>query len=55
VAGMLASGDLKIIVGALLSEILLQKMPEEFGVHFRREGVLHQVLKNSLHKVLMII
>jgi E3 ubiquitin-protein ligase TRIP12 len=56
VAGMLASGDLKIIVGALqLSEILLQKMPEEFGVHFRREGVLHQVLKNSLHKVFMII
>jgi E3 ubiquitin-protein ligase TRIP12 len=50
---MLASGDLKIIM--LLSEILLQKMPEEFGVHFRREGVLHQVLKNSLHKVLMII
>ena len=46
VAGMLSSGDLKIIVGALqLSEILLQKMPEEFGVHFRREGVLHQVQK----------
>ena len=41
---MLSSGDLKIIVGALqLSEILLQKMPEEFGVHFRREGVLYQV------------
>jgi E3 ubiquitin-protein ligase TRIP12 len=56
VAGMLASGDLKIIVGALqLSEILLQKMPEEFGVHFRREGVLHQVLKYSLHKVFGII
>jgi len=35
----------QIIVGALqLSEILLQKMPDEFGVHFRREGVLHQVL-----------
>ena len=46
IAGMLSSGDLKIIVGALqLSEILLQKMPEEFGVHFRREGVLHQVQK----------
>ena len=46
VAGMLSSGDLKIIVGALqLSEILLQKMPEEFGVHFRREGVLYQVQK----------
>ena len=46
IAGMLSSGDLKIIVGALqLSEILLQKMPEEFGVHFRREGVLHQIQK----------
>ena len=46
VAGMLSSGDLRIIVGALqMSEILLQKMPEEFGVHFRREGVLHQVQK----------
>ncbi|CAB4064432.1 TRIP12 [Lepeophtheirus salmonis] len=46
VAGMLSSGDLKIIIGALqISEILLQKIPEEFGVHFRREGVLHQVQK----------
>ena len=45
IAGMLSSGDLKIIVGALqLSELLLQKMPDEFGVHFRREGVLHQVI-----------
>ena len=36
IAGMLSSGDLKIIVGALqLSELLLQKMPDEFGVHFR--------------------
>lgn len=46
VAGMLSSGDLRIIVGALqMSELLLQKLPEEFGVHFRREGVLHQVQK----------
>ena len=44
IAGMLSSGDLRIIVGALqMSELLLQKMPDEFGVHFRREGVLHQV------------
>ena len=36
IAGMLSSGDLRIIVGALqMSELLLQKMPEEFGVHFR--------------------
>ncbi|QQP32337.1 Thyroid hormone receptor interactor 12, partial [Caligus rogercresseyi] len=48
VAGMLSSGDLKIIIGALqISEILLQKMPEEFSVHFRREGVLHQAQKLS--------
>jgi E3 ubiquitin-protein ligase TRIP12 len=46
IAGMLSSGDLRIIVGALqLSELLLQKIPSEFGVHFRREGVLHQVQK----------
>ncbi len=46
VAGMLSSGDLRIIVGALqMSELLLQKMPEEFSVHFRREGVLYQVHK----------
>ena len=46
IAGMLSSGDLRIIVGALqMSELLLQKMPDEFGVHFRREGVLHQVQK----------
>ena len=41
---MLSSQDLKIIVAALqLSETLLTKLPEQFGVHFRREGVLHQV------------
>ena len=45
IAGMLSSGDLRIIVGALqMSELLLSKMPDEFGVHFRREGVLHQVI-----------
>ena len=43
---MLSSGDLRIIVGALqMSELLLQKMSEEFSVHFRREGVLYQVHK----------
>merc|ERR1719186_823686 len=46
VAAMLSSQDLKIIVSALqLSEILLEKLPEQFSVHFRREGVLHQVQK----------
>jgi len=46
VAAMLSSQDLKIIVSAQqLSEILLEKLPEQFSVHFRREGVLHQVQK----------
>ncbi|XP_066255069.1 E3 ubiquitin-protein ligase TRIP12 isoform X1 [Euwallacea similis] len=44
IAGMMASSDLRIVVGALqMAEILMNKLPDEFGVHFRREGVLHQV------------
>ncbi|KAL1512943.1 hypothetical protein ABEB36_002442 [Hypothenemus hampei] len=44
IAGMMASTDLRIVVGALqMAEILMNKLPDEFGVHFRREGVLHQV------------
>lgn len=43
-AGMMASNDLRIVVGALqMSEILMQKLPDIFGVHFRRDGVLHQI------------
>ena len=46
VAAMLSSQDLKIIVSALqLSETLLTKLPDQFSVHFRRKGVLHQVQK----------
>ncbi|KAF0286822.1 E3 ubiquitin-protein ligase TRIP12 [Amphibalanus amphitrite] len=37
--GMLSSGDLKIVVAALqLAEVLIQKLPEQCSVHFRREG-----------------
>ncbi|KAG5888420.1 hypothetical protein JTB14_016323 [Gonioctena quinquepunctata] len=44
IAGMMASSDLRIVVGALqMAEILITKLPDEFGVHFRREGVLHQI------------
>ncbi|XP_057663764.1 E3 ubiquitin-protein ligase TRIP12 isoform X1 [Diorhabda carinulata] len=44
IAGMMASSDLRIVVGALqMADILMTKLPEEFGVHFRREGVLHQI------------
>ncbi|CAG9814274.1 unnamed protein product [Phaedon cochleariae] len=43
IAGMMASADLRIVVGALqMADILMTKLPDEFGVHFRREGVLHQ-------------
>jgi E3 ubiquitin-protein ligase TRIP12 len=39
IAGMMASQDLRIVVGALqMAEILMLKLPEVFGVHFRREG-----------------
>lgn len=44
IAGMLASNDLRIVVGALqMAEILMNKLPEVFSVHFRREGVMHQI------------
>ncbi|KFB42782.1 thyroid hormone receptor interactor 12 [Anopheles sinensis] len=44
IAGMMASNDMRIVVGALqMSDILMQKLPEVFGVHFRREGVMHQI------------
>lgn len=44
IAGMMASSDLRIVVGALqMAEILMNKLPVEFGVHFRREGVIHQI------------
>lgn len=44
IAGMMASSDLRIVVGALqMAEILMTKLPDVFGVHFRREGVMHQI------------
>jgi len=46
IAAMLSSQELKITVSALqLSKVLLDKLPQEFSVHFRREGVLHQIQK----------
>lgn len=45
-AAMMSSNDLKVVVGALqMADILMQKLPEVFGVYFRREGVMHQVKK----------
>lgn len=44
IAGMMASSDLRIVVGALqMADILMNKLPDVFGVHFRREGVMHQI------------
>ncbi|CRK99378.1 CLUMA_CG012674, isoform A [Clunio marinus] len=44
IAGMMASNDLRIVVGALqMAEILMQKLPEVFSIHFQREGVMHQI------------
>lgn len=44
IAGMMASNDLRIVVGAVqMAEILMQKLPEIFGMHFLRDGVSHQL------------
>ncbi|XP_028896731.2 E3 ubiquitin-protein ligase TRIP12 isoform X3 [Zeugodacus cucurbitae] len=44
IAGMMGSNDLRIVVGALqMAEILMQKLPDVFGTHFRREGVIYQI------------
>lgn len=44
IAGMMASNDLRIIVGSIqMAEILMQKLPEVFSIHFQREGVMYQV------------
>ncbi len=45
-ASMLASQDIKILVSALqMCEILMEKLPNIFGVYFNREGVIHQIDK----------
>uniref|UniRef100_A0A182RF34 E3 ubiquitin-protein ligase n=1 Tax=Anopheles funestus TaxID=62324 RepID=A0A182RF34_ANOFN len=42
IAGMMASNDMRIVVGAMqMADILMHKLPE-VGMHFRREGVMHQ-------------
>lgn len=39
IACMMASQDLRIVVGALqMAEILMHKLPSVFEVHFTREG-----------------
>ncbi|XP_026293450.2 E3 ubiquitin-protein ligase TRIP12 [Frankliniella occidentalis] len=44
IAGMMASQDLRIVVGALqMADILMTKLPHVFGTHFTREGVMHQI------------
>ena len=43
-AGMLVSNDLRTVVNALqMADILMQKLPDYFHVHFRREGVMHKI------------
>lgn len=46
IAAMMASQDLKVVVGAIqMADILMQKLPDIFSVFFRREGVMHQIKK----------
>lgn len=49
IAAMLSSSDLRVVVGALqMADILMHRLPDVFGVYFRREGVMHQVKKLSM-------
>lgn len=44
IASMLATQDFRTVIPALqIAEILMQKLPSEFRVHFIREGVLHEI------------
>ncbi|XP_062604886.1 E3 ubiquitin-protein ligase TRIP12-like [Saccostrea cucullata] len=44
IAAMMASSDVKVVVGAIqMAEILMQKLADIFSVYFRREGVMHQI------------
>lgn len=44
IAAMMASQDLKVVVGAMqMAHILMNKLPEVFSIFFRREGVMHQM------------
>lgn len=46
IAAMLASPDLRVVVGAIqMANILMDKLPDVFAIYFRREGVMHQIKK----------
>ncbi|XP_029650609.1 E3 ubiquitin-protein ligase TRIP12 isoform X2 [Octopus sinensis] len=46
IAAMMASQDLKVVVGAIqMADVLMQKLPDIFSIYFRREGVMHQIKK----------
>ena len=39
IAAMMASQDLKVVVGAIqMAKVLMNKLPDIFSVYFRREG-----------------
>ncbi|CAG7833938.1 unnamed protein product [Allacma fusca] len=51
-ASMLGSSDLKIVVGAFqLCSLFMTKLHDFFVVHFRREGVFHQVSRISTSEI----
>ncbi|XP_035227054.1 E3 ubiquitin-protein ligase TRIP12-like [Stegodyphus dumicola] len=44
IAALLASPDFRLVKKALqISEILMEKLPSVFGVHFIREGVIYEI------------
>ena len=48
IAAMMASQDVKVVVGALqMANILMQKLPDIFSVYFRREGMYSLTLQDT--------
>ncbi|XP_055334897.1 E3 ubiquitin-protein ligase TRIP12-like [Paramacrobiotus metropolitanus] len=44
IASSLATNDIKSVIHAIqLADLLMQKLPQTFSVHFRREGVVYQM------------
>jgi len=49
VAAMMASPDLKIVVASIqMANILMEKLPDVFGIYFCREGSSHGLICSRL-------
>lgn len=55
IAAMMASHDLKVVVGAMqMADILMQKLPDVFSIYFRREGEFALGVKMKCTEILRL-